>query len=165
VSPLRSALSWNSPTPEERTFLRVSRPGGLRLTFAAGEERKYDWQNGGVVVLNITELGDILAFSADRNAPDIKIFHDPGLGGQGAGKTRKELIIKRIGGGKPGYFFNFAVNQKEGTEGQKKWSIALTEGEFQVFLTIIQNAIPQLLAMNFKPQIEAPTSQEGAGSK
>ena len=67
-------------------------------------------------------------------------------------------MIKRIGAGKPGYFFNFTVTSKDAAEGaaaagSRKWSIAVTEGEFQVFLTLVQQTMPELLALNTKPTI------------
>lgn len=70
-------------------------------------------------------------------------------------------MIKRIGAGKPGYFFNFTVTSKDAPEGSsssaaagsRKWSIAVTEGEFAVFLTLIQQTMPELLAISTKPTI------------
>lgn len=99
-----------------------------------------------------------------QDQPEHKIFHDPLLGSQLAGQTRKELVLKRIGAGKPGYFFNFTVTSKDAPEGgaaagsaagagSRKWSIAVTEGEFQVLLTLIQQTMPELLALSTKPTI------------
>ena len=68
--------------------------------------------------------------------------------------------MKRIGSGKPGYFFNFTVTSKDESSssstgaGQRKWSIAVSEGEFQVFLTLVKQTMPDLLAFTTKPQIQ-----------
>lgn len=74
--------------------------------------------------------------------------------------------MKRIGGGKPGYFFNFAVTNKDDTAGadQRKWSIAVTEGEFQVLLTIIRQTMPDLLALSTKPQIQKEEEEFDGGA-
>jgi hypothetical protein len=162
ISPIRAQLGWNTARVEDRKYLALKRPGGFRLTFAAGENKAYDWENSALITLSVTELGDIIAFAATKDQAEHKIFHDPQLGGEGAGKTRKELVLKRIGAGKPGYFFNFAVNDKE--DAQKKWSIAVTEGEFQVFLTLIQQTLPSLLAMQVKPTILATEGEYAAKS-
>lgn len=160
ITPIRAQLGWNSPRVEERKWLALKRAGGFRLTFAAGENKHYDWNNGALITLSVTELGDVLAFHADKNQAEVKMFHDPNLGGEDAGRTRKELVLKRIGAGKPGYFFNFAVTDKEA--GQKRWSIAVSEGEMQVFVTLIQQTMPALLALQTKASIyREPDSEEG----
>ena len=100
----------------------------------------------------MSELGDILAFAADKSQADHKIYHDPQLGSEQAGQTRKELVVKRIGNGKPGYFFNFSVTDQQQPQ-PRKWSIAVTEGEMQVFVALIQQTLPNLLALSSKPYI------------
>ena len=94
----------------------------------------------------------------------MKFYHDPGLNSETAGQVRKELFVKRIGAGKPGYFFNFSVSNKaEGGSSapvQKKFSIAVTEGEMQIILALIQQSLPLLLALHIKPRYESLTEEE-----
>lgn len=157
--PIKAQLGWNSPHVEERKWLALKRAGGFKLTFAAGENRHYDWTNGNMITLSVTELGDVLAFHADKSQAEHKFFHDPNLGGEDAGRTRKELVLKRIGAGKPGYFFNFAVTDKDA--GQKRWSIAISEGEMCVLVTLIQQTMPALLALQTKAGIWRHSDEEG----
>jgi hypothetical protein len=152
IAPIRAMLQWNTPRVEDRKYLSLKRAGGFRLTFAGGENKSYDWENSALITLSVTELGDVVAFAANKETPEHKIFHDPNLGSEAAGKTRKELVLKRIGSGKPGYFFNFSVSEKEDAQ-QKRWSIAVSEGEFQVFLSLIQATLPNLLAIQSKAVI------------
>jgi hypothetical protein len=108
----------------------------------------------------------LLCFPCVQDVPEVKFFHDPGLGSDSAGQVRKELAVKRIGGGKPGYFFNFAVTAKGGDDtgvaaGQRKWSLAVSEGEFQVVLTLIRQTLPDLLALSTKPIVQREEGAEG----
>jgi hypothetical protein len=101
-----------------------------------------------------------------QELPEHKIFHDPGLGSEVAGKVRKELIVKRIGSGKPGYFFNFSVTNKDdgSASGQRKWSISVSEGEFQVILALIRTTMPDLLALSTKAQLQKEDREVGEGA-
>jgi len=120
------------------------------------ENKSYEWDSAQIITLSVSELGDVLAFDKAKDVPELKIFHDPGLGSSVAGQVRKELVVKRIGGGKPGYFFNFSVTNKDDSTGAglRKWSIAVTEGEWNVLLTLIQQTLPDLLALSTKPQLQ-----------
>lgn len=156
IAPVKAILRWNTAVVEDRKYLSLKRAGGFRLTFASGENKTYDWENAALITLSVTELGDVLAFAANKDLAEQKIYHDPNLGNPDlAGKTRKELVVKRIGGGKPGYFFNLLVTDKE--DAQRRWSLAVTEGEMQVILTLIQATLPELLAIQSKATIERPT--------
>jgi len=162
IAVVRAQLGWNAGP--DRKYLSLKRAGGFRLTFAAGENRSYEWDQAEIITLNITELGDLLSFAESKDLPELKFFHDPGLGSDVAGQVRKELVVKRIGGGKPGYFFNFGVTAKGGdsaSAGQRKWSLAVSEGEFQVFLTLIRQTMPDLLALSTKPIVQRDDAQEG----
>ena len=162
IAPIRAMLQWNTQRVEDRKYLSLRRAGGFRLTFAGGENKSYDWENSALITLSVTELGDVLAFAANKETAEHKIFHDPNLGSETAGKTRKELVLKRIGSGKPGYFFNFSVSEKEDAQ-QKRWSIAVSEGEFQVFLSLIQSTLPNLLAIQSKAVIQEHDEAKSSG--
>jgi len=168
VSVSRATLQWNNPDPAMRRYLKLKRAGGLCFTFATGENKSYDWTGSEMITLSVNELGDLLSFFQDKSASEMKVYHDPGLGSQAQGQVRKELVIKRIGAGKPGYFFNFSVTGSDRggspSSQQRRMSIAVSEGESQVMQSIIQQAIPAMLALNFKPTIfmeeEAAEKQE-----
>lgn len=120
-------------------------------------------QNGESIVLSLSEMGEILAYSKKsdevQGKEGIRIFHDPNLGTEFKGQTRKEFIIRRsVIGGKTSYYFNLAVSHSAGDQAgkQAKFSVALSEGEFQVLLTLINQAIPELLGIPLHPQIERP---------
>lgn len=153
IAPVRAQLQWNSSQQEERKYLSMKRAGGFRLTFASGEGRAYDWSNSQIISLSVIDLGDVLAFADDKSQGELKITHDPGFGSDAAGRVTKDLILKRIGNDKPGYFFNFAVT--EGDQPARKWSIAVSEGEMRIFTTLIQQTLPALLAITSgtKPNI------------
>jgi len=63
---VRAQLGWNSPRVEERRYLSLKRAGGFRFTFAAGENRSYDWEQGQIITLNVAELGDVIAFAQNK---------------------------------------------------------------------------------------------------
>lgn len=62
------------------------------------------------------------------------------------GKTRKDLVIRRVGAGKPGYYFNFSVTMKDDKDAalNSRWSIMVTEGESQVLKALMKASIPHL---------------------
>lgn len=66
VSVVRAQLGWNSARVEERKYLSLKRAGGFRFTFAAGENRSYDWEQGQLITLNVAELGDVIAFGQNK---------------------------------------------------------------------------------------------------
>jgi hypothetical protein len=66
VSVVRAQLGWNSPRVEERKYLSLKRAGGFRFTFAAGDNRSYDWEQGQLITLNVAELGDVIAFAQNK---------------------------------------------------------------------------------------------------
>ena len=66
ISVVRAQLGWNSPKVEERRYLSLKKGGGFRLTFAGGENKAYNWEEGQVITLSVTELGDLLAFAQNK---------------------------------------------------------------------------------------------------
>ena len=44
----------------------LKRAGGFRLTFAAGDKMTYQWKDGDLITLSVNELGDLLAFAANK---------------------------------------------------------------------------------------------------
>jgi hypothetical protein len=164
IAVVRAQLAWNAGP--ERKYLSLRRAGGFRLTFAAGERNKgYEWEAAQLFQLSVIELGDLLAFDKNKEAVEHKFFHDPGMGSDMAGKVRKELIVKRIGGGKPGYFFNLAVTNPDEAESVRKFSISVSEGEWNVLLALIQQTMPDLLALSTKAQLQREEQQQQQGGE
>jgi hypothetical protein len=164
IAVVRAQLAWNAGP--ERKYLSLRRAGGFRLTFAAGERNKgYEWEAAQLFQLSVIELGDLLAFDKNKEAVEHKFFHDPGMGSDMAGKVRKELIVKRIGGGKPGYFFNLAVTNPDEAESVRKFSISVSEGEWNVLLALIQQTMPDLLALSTKAQLQREDQQQQGGEQ
>ena len=64
IAVVRAQLGWNAGS--ERKYLSLKRAGGFRLTFAAGENRHYEWDQAEIITINITELGDILSFAESK---------------------------------------------------------------------------------------------------
>ena len=154
----RSALS--------QPYYRLERAGALQFDFApaatdapdsaataAGSNaRAYNWRDKVVMSLSVTEIGDLLAFSSLPAVAEIKFFHDPQLGTEAAGETRKELIIKRAGMGK-GYYFNLSVNMKGA--GKSVVQVPVSDGEMAVLVELCKQSVPQLLCMaHLPPRIE-----------
>jgi hypothetical protein len=74
IAIVRAQLGWNAGT--ERKYLSLKRAGGFRLTFAAGENRSYEWEQAEIITLNITELGDLLSFAENKVSSPTRAASD-----------------------------------------------------------------------------------------
>ena len=151
-------------------YFRLDRAGALRLEFAPASEapptlqsvgattRSYQWGSKVALQLSVTEVGELLAFSGYPSATEVKFFHDPQLGGEGEGEVRKELVVKRNPPGK-GYYFNCSVAVK--ASGKQTVMIPVSDGEFEVLVTLCRQLLPQMLAMGHLPPLLRDTAGEG----
>jgi len=142
-------------------YFVLAKPGALTLSFAPAKAtpsttttqqsqtppgNNYDWfSSKQQFYLSIHEIGDLLAFHSFTTANDVRFFHDPHIGTSEEGKLRKELLIKKNGPGK-GYFFNISASANEG--GKQSISVPITDGEFNVLITLCQQILPKLLAID-----------------
>ena len=145
-------------------YFRLDRAGALRLEFAPSAEgatpqptgattRAYQWAHKVAVQLSVAEVGELLAFAAYTSATEVKFFHDPQLGGEGEGEVRKELVVRRNGPGK-GYFFNCTMSVKTGANpGKQTVMLPVSDGEFEVLVTLCRQLLPQMLAMHHLPPL------------
>ena len=178
VSFARPQVSVVTPrSASAQPYYRLERAGALQLEFAptatdaadsgsaAGgnnpnsNARAYNWRDKVVLLLSVSEMGDLLAFSQLAAVSDIKFYHDPQLGTEQAGETRKELVIKRAAAGK-GYYFNLSVNMKGA--GKSLVQVPVSDGEMAVLLELCKQSIPQLLCMaHLPPRVESEGEGQG----
>jgi len=157
-------------TPRSATsqpYYRLERAGALLLDFApaatdsadspaatspGSNARAYNWRDKVAMNLSITEIGDLLAFTSLPAVADIKFYHDPQLGTEAAGETRKELVVKRASAGK-GYYFNLGVSVK--AAGKSSIQVPVSDGEMAVLVELCKQSLPQLLCMaHLPPRVE-----------
>ena len=162
VSQVRSSSSY--------PYFRLDRAGALRLEFAPASDsaptpqpagattRAYQWGSKVTLQLSVTEVGELLAFSGYSTATEVKFFHDPALGGEGEGEVRKELVVKRNPPGK-GYYFNCTVSVK--ASGKQTVMIPVSDGEFEVLVTLCRQLLPSMLAMGHLPPLLRDANGEG----
>jgi hypothetical protein len=153
-------------------YYRLDRQGSLRLEFApavetttatspaGGRGRPYAWSDKQTVHLSVSEVGDLLAFHSQPSSAELRFLHDPALNSEQEGEVRKELLIRRQGGGK-GYFFNCSINVKGG--GKQVVQLPVSDGEWEVITSLCRAMLPQLLGMR---QLPLRTSRdEGQGEQ
>ena len=170
ISFARPQVSVVTPrSASSQPYYRLERAGALQLEFAqaatdapdtatapGSNARSYNWRDKVVMSLSVSEIGDLLAFSSLPAVAEIKFFHDPQLGTEAAGETRKELLVRRAGAGK-GYYFNLAVNMKGA--GKSQVQVPVSDGEMAVLVELCRQSLPQLLCMAHLP----PRVEEGEG--
>ena len=161
-------VAFNSPqvslvqprNAQLQPYYRLERQGSLRLEFApaveaaaaqppaSGRGRPYAWSDKQTVHLSVTEVGDLLAFHSQSAAAELRFLHDPALNSEQEGEVRKELLIRRQGGGK-GFFFNCSINVKGA--GKQVVQLPVSDGEWEVIAALCRSLLPQLLGMRQLP--------------
>ena len=119
--------------------LTLKKAGALLLECAPGAARAYDWSKKMAMALNVTEMAEILAFTAE--AGNLEFLHDPAMGTTSAGQTVKTLRISPMPDGK-GLFVNMTQRDKSGNT---QLSVPLTWGEFAAMRSLIDFSIPRCL--------------------
>ena len=177
ISFVRPQLSVVTPrSAAAQPYYKLERAGALGLDFApaandaadsaaaasssssssGSNARAYNWRDKVAMFLSVSEIGDLLAFASFPAVADIKFYHDPHLGTDAAGETRKELVIKRAAAGK-GYYFNLGISMK--AAGKSSIQVPVSDGEMAVLVELCKQLLPQLLCMAHLP----PRIEEGEG--
>jgi len=132
----------------------IDRTGTMLLEFApvGSVERQYDWSKKQTFAMSASEIGTVVAAPNTKN----EFFHDPGKGRTVEGMVHKVLRVEPTPDGK-GYFFSVNVTDK--ANGNSNISIPLSIGEFFVFKTLCEYALPRLMGFdelfNISPQMQA----------
>ena len=93
VKPVRPTFSAASTD----TSLRLQKAGGLLVEMApASGQRTYDWASKIMFLLNVTEMGDLLAFNADVASQALQFTHDPAMNTAQAGTIIKTLRVSAM---------------------------------------------------------------------
>jgi len=102
-------------------------------------QNKYDWDNKIIFALGVNDIGTILT---GFRTGGFSIYHDPDAQTEQRNTRGKRLELEA--GQQPGTFF-LRLSEKSG-DNVKKVNISLQPSEARILVTLLEAAIPRILA-------------------
>jgi hypothetical protein len=155
-------MNWGG---SQNHYLFLKKGGGIKLTFAkeskeAAGTRRFDWKgNSDFIGLGAVEIGELLAWDRFHNKHPFRTnveYVDPS-----GNKVKKHFSITRDSAISGTHTYTFSLNVAT-DKAIAEFSLPVSEGEFQVMVTVLQQTLPHLLALHSKPYIAREESHSSS---
>lgn len=135
----------------QKDYSVIEAHGSAQFEFTESSGNGFDWFNKVQVNLTPRHIGEVLAFDQDKTKNELKVSVDTKI-------ASREFLIKRLSNG---YFLNVIEGPPPTTSDElkseaiktpsvRRMSVGVTEGEFRVIISLIQQALPALIGFNFQ---------------